>query len=97
MRATILFGKSITALAWLLMVFNLLHPFAGNIAIILNILLGVTTMMHGLQTLIFYTLFNQALPLAKADYVKAFIFGVFALLEYRQKLLQQQAQSPHQR
>ncbi|MFQ6372055.1 DUF1145 domain-containing protein [Shewanella sp. YIC-542] len=91
MKTLITLGKLVTALAWLLMLFNLLHPFDGQIAAVLNILLGVTVMMHLLQTLIFHTLFSRVLPLGVRDYVNGFAFGVFALLSYRQQLLQHHA------
>ncbi|KPN78875.1 hypothetical protein AEA42_00780 [Shewanella sp. Sh95] len=39
-------GKAITLIAWLMMAYNLVMPFAGNIGIILNILLGITCLMH---------------------------------------------------
>ncbi|MGE4261828.1 DUF1145 domain-containing protein [Shewanella sp.] len=97
MNMSIIIGKLVTAFAWLLMLFNLLHPFDGNIAIILNILLGVTAIMHGLQTLIFHTLFSQALPLRRIDYINAFVFSVFALLDYRQRLLQHNADASRKR
>ncbi|MCL1075680.1 DUF1145 domain-containing protein [Shewanella dokdonensis] len=97
MKASIFMGKLVTAFAWLLMLFNLLHPFDGKIAIILNILLGVTAIMHCVQTLLFHTLFSQALPLRAKDYINAFVFGVFALLDYRQQLLQRNADEHRRR
>lgn len=80
-------GKLITLLAWLLMLYNLAVPFGGNIALILNILLGVTVMMHLLQTLMFYSVFSNYLQLTAKDYLQAFAFGVFALWQYRQRVL----------
>lgn len=80
-------GKLITLLAWCLMAYNLVMPFGGNISLILNILLGITVMMHLLQTLMFYSVFSNLLPLQGKDYLQAFIFGVFALLQYRQRAL----------
>ncbi len=63
MKAVLVLGKLATLLAWVLMFFNLFSPFEGNIGVILTILLGVTAMMHGLQVLIFHTIFCQLLPL----------------------------------
>ncbi|QSX33526.1 DUF1145 domain-containing protein [Shewanella avicenniae] len=83
----ITFGKMLTLLAWCLMGYNLLLPFGGNISLILNILLGVTVMMHLLQTLMFYSVFNSLLPLKGKDYLQAFVFGVFALLQYRRQAM----------
>ncbi|SUI86818.1 DUF1145 domain-containing protein [Shewanella morhuae] len=80
-------GKAITLIAWLMMAYNLVIPFDGNVAIILNILLGITCMMHCFQVAIFHMLFKTLLPLTKQDYLQVFIFGIFSLLAYRQRVL----------
>ncbi|MCL1090635.1 DUF1145 domain-containing protein [Shewanella profunda] len=80
-------GKTITLVAWLMMIYNLIIPFDGNVAIILNILLGITSMMHCFQVAIFHMLFKNLLPLNKKDYLQVFIFGIFSLLVYRQRVL----------
>jgi putative membrane protein len=78
-------GKTITLIAWLMMTYNLIMPFEGNVAIILNIILGITCMMHCFQVAIFHMLFKPLLPLSKKDYLQVFIFGIFSLLGYRQR------------
>ena len=80
-------GKAITLIAWLMMAYNLVIPFDDNVAIILNILLGITCMMHCFQVAIFHMLFKTLLPLTKQDYLQVFIFGIFSLLTYRQRVL----------
>ena len=80
-------GKAITLIAWLMMAYNLVIPFDGNVAIILNILLGITCMMHCFQVAIFHMLLKTLLPLTKQDYLQVFIFGIFSLLTYRQRVL----------
>ena len=90
MKWVLIAGKLATAFAWLMMFYNLVTPFEGNIAAILNILLAVTVFMHCFQTIIFHTLFNQLLPLKKVDYLQVFMFGVFSLLQYRQQVLDKQ-------
>ncbi|MDL3986729.1 DUF1145 domain-containing protein [Shewanella xiamenensis] len=82
-------GKAITLIAWLMMAYNLVMPFAGNIGIILNILLGITCLMHCFQVAIFHMLFKTLLTLRKQDYLQVFIFGVFSLLSYRRQVLAQ--------
>ena len=42
MKWVLIAGKLATAFAWLMMFYNLVTPFEGNIAAILNILLAVT-------------------------------------------------------
>lgn len=89
MSLLINFGKAITLIAWLMMAYNLAMPFDGNIGIILNILLGITCLMHCFQVAIFHMLFKNLLVLRKQDYRQVFIFGVFSLLSYRQQVLAQ--------
>ncbi|NRB22249.1 DUF1145 domain-containing protein [Shewanella sp.] len=62
-------GKAITLLAWLIMAYNLVQPFAGNLTVILNILFAVPLFMHGVQVVIFYSRFNSRLTLHKSDYL----------------------------
>ncbi|QIR13255.1 DUF1145 domain-containing protein [Shewanella aestuarii] len=88
MKLIIKLGYGATAFTWLVMFYNLFMPFEGNIGLLLNILLGLTIIMHGLQLLIFNTMFAAALPLKAKDYLMVYIFGVFGLLAYRQKVLQ---------
>ncbi|AQS35510.1 putative membrane protein [Shewanella psychrophila] len=80
-------GKAITLFAWLLMTYNLIQPFEGNLAVILYILFAVTLFMHGFQVVIFHTLFKSQLTLRKSDYLNVFAFGIFSLLSYRQQTL----------
>ncbi len=82
-------GKTITLIAWLMMGYNLLVPFTGTVGTILNILLGITGLMHLFQVAIFHMLFKDLLPLNKRDYLQVFLFGIFSLLGYRQRLLNQ--------
>lgn len=87
MKSLILIGKLITLFAWALMFYNLVIPFEGQISIILNILLAVTFVMHGIQVLIFHSLFKQLMDIRKVDHLKVFLFGAFSLLEYRQAVM----------
>ncbi|CAD6366502.1 DUF1145 domain-containing protein [Shewanella putrefaciens] len=82
-------GKTITLVAWLMMFYNLIMPFDGNVAIVLNIIFGITCMMHCFQVAIFHMLFKKLLPLRKTDYLQVFIFGIFSLLVYRQRVMAQ--------
>ncbi|EGM67994.1 DUF1145 domain-containing protein [Shewanella sp. HN-41] len=82
-------GKVITLIAWLMMAYNLAIPFEGKVAIILNILFGITCIMHCFQVAIFHMLFKTLLPLTKQDYLQVFIFGIFSLLAYRQQVMTQ--------
>lgn len=82
-------GKTITLVAWLMMLYNLIMPFDGNVAIVLNIIFGITCMMHCFQVAIFHMLFKSLLSLRKTDYLQVFIFGIFSLLVYRQRVMAQ--------
>ncbi|WP_028769410.1 MULTISPECIES: DUF1145 domain-containing protein [Shewanella] len=92
MKAMLVLGKLITGFAWIMMLYNLMVPFAGNIAVVLNILFAMTILMHCFQTLIFHTMFKSLLPLKKSDYLQVFLFGVFSLLHYRKQVLDKQPQ-----
>ncbi|NKF49141.1 DUF1145 domain-containing protein [Shewanella sp. WXL01] len=89
MNKFIVIGKLATALMWLVMIYNLFMPFAGKVSIALNFFMLFTVMMHLFQVLIFHTMFSEALKLKGKDYLQPFFFGVFALLQYRQRLLSQ--------
>ncbi|MGI2258452.1 DUF1145 domain-containing protein [Shewanella sp. GXUN23E] len=89
MKTVLMAGKAMTLFAWGVMIFNLFMPFPGNAAVALNILLLVTAFMHGMQVLMFYGMFSQHMRLTKKDFLTVFGFGVFALLEYRRKLMAQ--------
>ncbi|WP_394390918.1 DUF1145 domain-containing protein [Shewanella woodyi] len=81
-------GKVITLLAWVLMGYNLVMPFNGEISLILNTLLLLTLVMHSIQILIFHRLFKTQLPLTHSDYLNVFAFGVFSLLAYRREVIE---------
>lgn len=80
-------GKAVTLIAWLMMAYNLVMPFEGNVSLILTILLAITCMMHCFQVAIFHMLFKTLMPLRQKDYWQVFIFGIFSLLAYRQQVL----------
>ncbi|WP_144211539.1 DUF1145 domain-containing protein [Shewanella donghaensis] len=88
MKYFIVIGKSFTLITWLVMFYNLFMPLEGQVSIILNILLFITAVMHCFQLLIFNTMFSSLLKLSALDYLKVYFFGVFGLLEYRQKVLE---------
>ncbi len=87
MKPLITLGKLITLFAWGVMLYNLVMPFEGQISTILNILLVVTCVMHGIQVLIFHSLFKALMELNAKAHFSVFLFGVFSLLEYRQAVL----------
>ncbi|MBW8185307.1 DUF1145 domain-containing protein [Shewanella nanhaiensis] len=88
MKFIVTTGKAITILAWCMMGYNLVMPFNGEISLILNTLLLLTLVMHGIQTLIFHRLFKTLLPLNHSDYLNVFAFGVFSLLAYRREVIE---------
>ncbi|GIU16582.1 MULTISPECIES: DUF1145 domain-containing protein [unclassified Shewanella] len=92
MKVMLVLGKLVTGLAWVMMLYNLVVPFAGNISVVLNILFAMTIFMHCFQTLIFHTMFKPLLQLKKSDYLQVFLFGVFSLLQYRKQVMDKQAQ-----
>lgn len=89
MKVLVALGKLITLFAWLIMFYNLAMPFEGKIALLLNVLLMITCVMHAVQAFIFHSLFKQLMTLKLRDYLQVMLFGVFTLLEYRQRVLKQ--------
>lgn len=87
MKHFIKFGYGLTAITWAVMLFNVFVPFEGNIQLLLWALLLITSVMHGLQVLIFHTMFSQQLTLKTLDYLTVFCFGIFGLLHYRQRVI----------
>ena len=87
MRLIITAGKAITLVAWIMMGYNLIMPFEGDLSLVLNILLLITLLMHGLQTLVLHHLCKTRLSLTRNDYLNVFVFGVFSLLSYRREVL----------
>ena len=87
MRLIITAGKAITLVAWIMMGYNLVMPFVGDLSLVLNILLLITLLMHGLQTLVLHHLCKTRLSLTRSDYLNVFVFGVFSLLSYRREVL----------
>ncbi|QDF65724.1 DUF1145 domain-containing protein [Shewanella sp. SNU WT4] len=87
MISLIRLGKGATLLAWGLMLVNLAHPFTGMIQPLLQGLLGVTLVMHGLFSAAFHYRYraNPAITLAqlRRTRLQILIFGVFALLEFK--------------
>ena len=86
MKFVILIGKIITLAAFMLMLANLIFPFGGKVSLIFNLLLACTILIHGIQVAIFKSTFSQQMTLNGKDYLNVFIFGVFSLMEYKNKL-----------
>ena len=82
-------GYATTAIAWLVMVYNLVYPFEGSIGFAFTVLLLLTVIMHALQIVIFHQMFKDRISLTTKDYLIVCVFGLFGLLAYRQKVLQQ--------
>ncbi len=86
MKFMIAAGKTITLVAWIMMGYNLIMPFEGDLSLVLNILLLITLLMHALQTLVLHHLCKTRLSLTRRDYLNVFVFGVFSLLSYRREV-----------
>ncbi|MBR9728747.1 DUF1145 domain-containing protein [Shewanella intestini] len=91
MNKFVLFGKILTAAMWVLMTYNLLMPFESKASVLLNFFMLFTAIMHLIQVAMFHTIFAKTMVLKATDYLQAFIFGAFTLMQYRQKLISQMA------
>ena len=85
MKQFIILAKISLIFVWLILMFNILHPFPGVGAMALYIMTGFLLCMHGLQMLIFIGAFGDKIAITRWDKWSILIFGVFALLDIRQK------------
>jgi putative membrane protein len=86
MNYFIISGKLLMITIWGLLIVNLFFPFPGQAALLFYILLGLMSVMHIIQLLIFYGAFSEKLKLTKADALQVFFFGVFKLWELKGRL-----------
>nr|WP_086939307.1 DUF1145 domain-containing protein [Thaumasiovibrio occultus] len=91
MKTFLVFAKIAMAFVWGVLALNLVYPFPGITAIVLYIMTVFLFMMHGLQALIFIGAFGDKLTLTRGEKWGILIFGVFALLDIRQKHMQTDA------
>ncbi len=87
MKMLILGGKAITLFFWVMMIYNLIMPFNGNISNLLNFLFFTMLAMHSLQVLMFHNLFKSLMKIENKHYLSVLIFGAFSLLAYRREVL----------
>jgi putative membrane protein len=67
------------------LILNIFHPFPGKGAIALYIMTAFLFMMHGIQMAIFIGAFGDKLKLGTWEKYSILAFGIFALLDIRQK------------
>lgn len=85
MSRVIVAGQLCTLAAWLVMGYNLAMPFAAPISLALNILLGITVVMHAVQVVYFHLSYRRLTQPTPLDYLMIGVFGIFSLLRYRQQ------------
>ncbi len=85
MKILIIIAKLSIALVWLILAINIVSPFHGATALMLYVLTAFLFMMHGLQMMIFLGAFGDKLSLSRWERWSILIFGIFALLDIRQK------------
>lgn len=85
MKLLLILAKSAIAFVWLVLLFNIIHPFPGKASIALYIMTAFLLMMHGLQALIFLGAFGDKVNLSRWEKWSILIFGIFSLLDIRRK------------
>lgn len=85
MKILLNFAKASIAFVWIILILNMVMPFPGKAAIALYIMAVFLFMMHALQLLIFLGAFGDKLSLSRWEKWSVLIFGIFSLLEIRQK------------
>lgn len=87
MKALLFLAKAAISLMWLILLFNIVSPFPGEIATMLYIIGAFLLVMHAMQTLIFVRAFSGKIPMTRWDKSAILLFGVFALIDIRRKYL----------
>ena len=85
MKILLIIAKLSIAFVWLILAINIVSPFHGATALMLYVLTAFLFMMHGLQMMIFLGAFGDKLSLSRWERWSILIFGIFALLDIRQK------------
>lgn len=79
MKILLMLGKGLTALFWLVVVANLLQPFAQPFALLLHAAGGFILLIHVLE-LIFFNARIAACPKPARVRSQVMLFGIFQLL-----------------
>lgn len=85
MRYFISVSKLLMVIVWGILLSNLFFSFPEKAALIFYLLLGFMSIMHLMQTLVIYGVFAEKFKLSKADVFEIFIFGVFKLLQIKER------------
>jgi putative membrane protein len=85
MKALLMLAKIAFGFVWFVLILNIFHPFPGKGAIALYIMTAFLFMMHGIQMAIFIGAFGDKLKLGTWEKYSILAFGIFALLDIRQK------------
>lgn len=85
MRYFISFSKLLMVIVWAILLSNLFFSFPEKAALIFYLLLGFMSIMHFMQTLIIYGAFAERFKLSRLDAFEIFIFGVFKLLQIKER------------
>lgn len=67
---------------WIVLIYNLFHPFRFPLNILIHIALFLSVFMHGLQILLLKATLKPGETLSKTLQARVFLFGVFELLAW---------------
>ncbi len=87
MKVLLILAKAAIAFVWLVLLFNIFHPFPGKASIVLYIMTAFLFFMHGLQMLIFLGAFGDKVHIKRWEKWSILVFGVFSLLDIRRKYM----------
>ncbi|MEZ8826686.1 DUF1145 domain-containing protein [Vibrio amylolyticus] len=85
MNGGIIIAKSVIAIVWAVLFYNLVMPFHYPLDLVLYIIMGFLFFTHVLQTVIFSAAFSKQLRLSFGDKLSILVFGVCALIDIRNK------------
>ncbi|TAA45928.1 DUF1145 domain-containing protein [Corallincola spongiicola] len=64
---------------WAVFFSNFWQPFAGNLSLVMKLVMGLVIMMHLIQLAVFKGILGSQLKLSGAAIIDIMLFGVFAL------------------
>ncbi|GAA4495038.1 DUF1145 domain-containing protein [Pseudaeromonas paramecii] len=87
MKLVLWLAKIIILGFWCGAVWFTLHPLPGKLSLLLPVFAVLVLLVHGIQAAIMTLVAKDVMPLRRWDYLSLLLFGFFAMLELRDRLL----------
>ncbi len=87
-RLLLLLAKLIILGFWVGSLYFTVNPLPGKLHMLVPLVAALVLMLHGIQAAIMRLVAGDVMTLRARHYVSLLLFGVFAMLELREQLLQ---------